>query len=76
MTILRRVLQAKIELSAMWLRAQTEGTVLLIGQEPRFGRRAGAKSALTQPIVEQAMTEFGEMCFLSAQIRSIIAAMR
>src|SRR5271170_4248757 len=32
------VLQAKIELSAMWLRAQTEGTVLLIGLQTIFGR--------------------------------------
>ena len=32
------VLQAKIELSAMWLRAQTEGTVLLIGLQTVFGR--------------------------------------
>jgi hypothetical protein len=32
------VSQAKIELSAMWLRAQTEGTVLLIGLQTVFGR--------------------------------------
>jgi hypothetical protein len=38
MPILPRVLQAKIELSAAWLRAQTEGTVLLIGQQTLFGR--------------------------------------
>jgi hypothetical protein len=47
------VLQAKIELSAMWLRAQTEGTVLLIGLQTVFGR--------WQPIGGKRMTEFGKI---------------